>query len=78
MSGRRQLAGEQRPRSTDHIILTHQAFSDQECRYPEQAKPGQIRRRGYAAFADDQAIFRNQRRQASLVASVVSKVLKFL
>src|SRR4029453_13191003 len=55
---RQQRAGRRR-----HIGLPHQAFADQEGRHADAFEPGEVRRRKDAAFADHQAIARDQRRQ---------------
>src|SRR4051812_891269 len=51
---------QQRARRRCHIALPHQALADQEGRDAGRGQPRQIRRRGNAAFADHDAITRNQ------------------
>src|SRR4051812_22260131 len=57
------VAGEQGAGRSLHVALPHQAFADQEGRHADACKPRKVGGREDAAFADHQAVFRNQRRQ---------------
>ena len=57
------LSREQRAGRRRYVGLPHQAFADQECRHAHARQPRQIVGREDAAFADHQAIVRDQRRQ---------------
>src|SRR5882724_9552653 len=60
---RRFGTGQQRAGGRGHVGLPHQAFADQERRHADSLQPRQIGRAKDAAFADHQAIGRDQRRQ---------------
>ena len=53
---RSSVAGEDRAGGGGDIVLPHQAFADQEGRHADALKPGEVRRRKDAAFADHQAV----------------------
>src|SRR5579871_586165 len=61
--GERRTRRKERPRRGRHVVLTHQAFADQECRDAGFGEASNILRREDAALADDDAIARHQARE---------------